>query len=73
MMTDDSMKEIVIKSKYEIGEVVYLRVRPEKNYGMVTGLSVRQSGITYAVTWEDANEKWHYDCELSSEFTPRFE
>lgn len=72
-MSDDETKATTIHSRYGFGDIVYLRVRQDKNCGMVTGLHVRQTGVSYSVTWEDGVERGHFECELSSEFTPRFD
>jgi hypothetical protein len=67
------MAKLEITSVYELGETVFLKVRAERCAGMITGIIVRQSGLVYAVTWQDGNEKWHYGLELTSEFVPSFE
>lgn len=51
--------------EFEIGDVVYHRLSGDP--GMVTGIHLRPSGITYSVTWEDRCETPHYEIELTLE------
>lgn len=54
--------------KYNLGDVVYLRVRPEEA-GMITGILFRPSSISYYVSWGSTSEIPHYDIELTKERT----
>lgn len=51
---------------FDIGDSVYLRTDPEQAERLVTGINVRESGISYAVTC-GANESWHYAFEMTKE------
>lgn len=51
---------------FDIGDSVYLRTDPEQAERLVTGINVRQNGITYAISYL-TNETWHYDFEISKE------
>lgn len=51
---------------FDIGDSVYLRTDPEQAERLVTGISVRQNGITYAIS-HLTNETWHYDFEITKE------
>lgn len=51
---------------FDIGDSVYLKTDPEQAERLVTGISVRQNGITYAVS-HLTNETWHYDFEITKE------
>lgn len=51
---------------FDIGDRVYLKTDPEQSERLVTGISVRQNGITYAISYL-TNETWHYDFEISKE------
>ncbi len=51
---------------FDIGDSVYLKTDPEQSERLVTGISVRQNGITYAISYL-TNETWHYDFEKSKE------
>lgn len=54
--------------QFAIGEPVY-SVMGEHN-GFVTGITLRQDAISYAVTWgHDLTERWHCAFELSKEQT----
>lgn len=51
---------------FDIGDSVYLKTDPEQSERLVTGISVRQNGITYAIS-HLTNESWHYDFEITKE------
>lgn len=51
---------------FDIGDSVYLRTDPEQSERLVTGINVRESGISYAVTC-GTNESWHYAFEMTRE------
>jgi hypothetical protein len=51
---------------FDIGDSVYLKTDPEQAERLVTGISVRQNGITYAIS-HLTTETWHYDFEISKE------
>jgi hypothetical protein len=51
---------------FDIGDSVYLRTDPEQAERLVTGINVRESGISYAVTC-GTNESWHYAFEMTKE------
>lgn len=62
-----------IETRYWPGDVVYLRVNGECVPGMITRLAIVPNGAhSYAVTWRGANETWHYECELTSEYVPDY-
>lgn len=50
--------------EYELGSVVYLKTDKEQERRIVTGILVRETGVTYAVT-HMTSETWHYGFELS--------
>lgn len=52
--------------KFSLGEKVYLVVDPDEQ-GMVTGILFRPHGVSYCVTWGNADETTHYDIELTAE------
>ncbi len=51
---------------FDIGDSVYLRTDPEQAERLVTGINIRQNGISYALS-HLTNENWHYDFEISKE------
>jgi hypothetical protein len=51
---------------FDIGDSVYLKTDPEQAERLVTGISVRQNGITYAIS-HLTNETWHYDFEITKD------
>ena len=51
---------------FDIGDSVYLRTVPEQSERLVTGINVREIGISYAVSC-GTNESWHYAFEMTKE------
>jgi len=65
-----------ITNKYDIGNVVFLRVASEKKRGMITRLMVsgkNSDTIEYNVGWGNNNYGWHYEGELTDEYLPDFD
>ena len=58
--------KVDIEVEFAIGATVEFRNKIGKDEGIVTGYSVRQGGVSYAVTWSDKSEKYHYGFELKS-------
>lgn len=54
--------------KYNIGDIVYLKLNSELA-GMITGILFRQGCVQYYVSWGNANETMHYDVELTNQKT----
>ena len=58
---------MTITPRYKIGEIVFSITDPEQNARMVTGYTIRKSGlILYLVTFIDCERQFE-DFELSSE------
>ena len=58
---------MTIIPKYKIGEIVFSITDPEQNARMVTGYTIRKSGlILYLVTFIDCERQFE-DFELTSE------
>ncbi len=57
---------MVIESKYEIGETVYLITDKEQAARLVTGFIVRKTALIYELSC-GANSSTHYDFEISLE------
>lgn len=51
------------KAKYEIGNIVYLKVDPEQYPRIVVGINIRPEGITYVLK-DDYMESEHYEMEI---------
>lgn len=66
-MIRPSTRNLSLSLAHAIGGSVYLRTRPERLEGVVTGLFVRPGHIKYIVAWGDASETDHFDFELSEE------
>lgn len=53
--------------KFHLGQIIYSVLNVEFT-GQITGILFRSNGPSYLVTWSnDLNEKYHSECELSSE------
>jgi hypothetical protein len=50
--------------KYKIGQLVYLRNDNQQIGRFVTGIIIRQTGISYGLSC-NSDESWHYDFEIS--------
>lgn len=61
-----------VRAAYWLGSIVFLRTRQERLPGMVTGVSVKPTGVIYCVGWGDGKEDWHYEMELTAEYIAEF-
>ena len=62
-------KPLTLKPEYDLGTTVYLKVDTEV-VGILVGYVVRpKCDLQYLVTWNDAEEKAHWSCELTEEKT----
>lgn len=62
-----------LRLPFDFGDVVYLRHKPEKVAGMVTGFIVRENRVIVLVTWVDSrHEEDHNVFELVEEFEPSY-
>lgn len=50
----------------KIGDLVYIKTDPEQRERMVTGITIRQNSIQYALSY-GTTESWHYPIELSKD------
>jgi len=57
---------MLLDNKFNIGDTVFLKTDTQQNERLVTGINIRQSGITFALSY-GSNESWHYDFEISLE------
>ena len=57
---------MTIDNKFEIGQIVYLITDKEQYQRIVTGITVRESGIVYTVAIE-MSESYHMGFEMSNE------
>lgn len=51
---------------FDIGDSVYLKTDPEQAERLVTGVNIRQNGISYALSYL-TDESYHYDFEITKE------
>ena len=52
--------------KFHIGDIVYLQINPD-HPGMITGILFRPNWCIYYITFDDGNERCHYEIELTTE------
>lgn len=57
---------IMIESKFEIGQLVFLKTDNEQSERMVIGIHVRPTGIIYSLAF-GAMETTHYELEISEQ------
>ena len=55
-----------IENHYDIGDMVYLHTDNDQLQRVVTGILVKPSSLTYALSC-GSNESWHYDFEITVE------
>lgn len=58
---------MVVESKFEIGQIVYLVTEPTDYEYMVTGLLVRNTHTEYMLRCGSMGETSHEEIEISSE------
>lgn len=57
---------IILDSKFNVGDIVYLRTDTEQKERIVTGVQLNPNGLIYRLVCE-VTETWHYDFEISPE------
>jgi hypothetical protein len=55
-----------VESKYNIGDIIYLKTDVEQVPRMVVSIWIRPNGVTYEVV-SGVTSSWHFDVELSTE------
>lgn len=71
---ETSTKKITIFPKFSLGDTVFLKIREEREPGMVTGIVIKpDSYLNYCVTWQDGCEHTHYELELTDTYEPSYE
>ena len=55
-----------MKSKYQIGQAVYLVTDKEQHKRMIIGITIRQTGVMYDLAF-GSTSTWHYEIEVSEE------
>lgn len=53
--------------EFEIGDIVYLKTDPEQLPRMVTGMSIRKSGVISYELSQSTMTGYHYDFEISNQ------
>lgn len=55
-----------INSRFNIGDVCYLKTDPDQLERFVTAIKINSNGLTYEVSYI-ADYSYHYDFEISKE------
>lgn len=62
------MRKVFIRTKYNIGDIIYLRTDDENNARIVTGITIRpNNSIIYEVSCGTVTSS-HYDFEMSNKY-----
>lgn len=62
---------MILESKFDIGQTVYLLMDADQKKRMVCGVLIRPTGVTYELTHGNGTS-WHYDIEISEEKTIQY-
>jgi len=57
---------MVINTKFDIGDILYLKTDEEQLKRMIVGVNVRPNGVVYLLNCGSI-ESYHYEIELSRE------
>jgi len=55
---------MVINTKYELGDIVYLKTDSDQLERIVTGFSIKLNSICYNLN-QATTESWHWDFEIT--------
>lgn len=69
-MTEKVPRSHLFRAAFNIGQIVYLKVRGERVKGMVVSVTFSPSGEVCNVGWADGTERSHYAIELTDEYEP---
>ncbi len=61
-----------LKTRFGLGDLVYLKAATEPHRGMITGIMHRTTGYVYEVSWEDTSSNNHFEMELLEKHVPDF-
>jgi hypothetical protein len=57
---------MMLQSKYDLGQIVYLKTDKEQCARMVISISFRPTGVIYELNYGSVSS-WHYEIEVSDE------
>lgn len=58
---------MVIENKFELNQIVFIRVDPDQRERIVVQIVIGANGSVRYCLSGGTNESWHYDTELSTE------
>ncbi len=75
MSEDLETNEILdqVRLRFALGDIVFLRVREDRQQGMITGIIIRPGFYVYLVSWSCGAEMPHFEIELTAEFHAGFD
>lgn len=59
-----SIEELFQCIKFRIGDEVEFNNKFGRDFGVVTGIYLRENGVRYAVVWSNKTEETHYWFEI---------
>lgn len=57
---------MMIETKYDLQQIVYLKTDPDQNKRMVIGISIKPHGVLYELGL-GSHSSYHYEIEISEE------
>jgi hypothetical protein len=57
---------MLIESKYNIGQIIFLKTDPEQKERMLTQISITSEGMRYCLSC-GTSDSWHYEIEILAE------
>ncbi len=57
---------MLIDNKFDLGDIVYLKTDPDQKERLVTGVTVRPTGLLYELSVGE-EDSTHYDLEITTE------
>lgn len=57
---------MIVKTEYDLGDLVYLKSDNEQNEYIITGITIRDTGLCYELSLGQYSS-WHYRFEISIE------
>lgn len=54
----------VYETEFAIGDNVKFAIKSGTDFGIITGISIRENSISYCVVWSNKTDSYHYKFEL---------
>lgn len=56
----------IIDTKFDLGQIVFIKTDKEQQPRMIIGITVRPTGLLYELNF-GSNSSWHFEIEISDE------